>query len=54
MSSSLIGKFGSLGRVFLPVTRILDGIRFLLAFVNDTTVDTVFLLAVDNVASFAE
>ena len=49
-----VGEFGSLGRGFLPITRILNSIRFLLAFVNDATVYTVFLLAIDNVATLAE
>ena len=54
LPSSLIGEFGSLGRGFLPITRVLDSLGFLLAFVNDTTVDTVFLLTIDNVATLAE
>ena len=54
LPSRLIGEFGSLGRGFLPITRVLDSIGFLLAFVNDTTVDTVFLLTIDNVAALAE
>ena len=54
LPSSLIGEFGSLSRGFLPVTRVLDSIGFLLAFMNDATVDTVFLLAINNVAALAE
>ena len=54
LPSGLVGEFGSLSRVFLPVTRVLNSIRFLLAFVNDATVYTVFLLAIDNVATLAE
>ena len=54
LPSSLIGEFGSLGRGFLPITRVLDSIGFLLAFVNNTTVNTVFLLTIDNVAALAE
>ena len=54
MPSSLIGEFGSLSRGFLPITRVLDSIGFLLAFVNDTTIDSEFFLTVDNVATLAE
>ena len=54
LPSSLISEFGSLGRGFLPVARVLNSIGFLLAFVNDTTVDTVFLLTINNVAALAE
>ena len=54
LPSSLIGEFGSLSRGFLPVTRVLDSIGFLLAFMNDATVDAVFLLAINNVAALAE
>ena len=54
LPSSLVGEFGTLSRGFLPVARILNSIGFLLALVNDTTVDTVFLLTIDNVAALAE
>ena len=54
LPSSLIGEFGSLGRSFLPVTRVDNSIGLLLAFMNYTAVDAVFLLAIDDVAALAE
>ena len=54
LPSGLIGEFGSLGWGFLPVTRVLDSIRLLLAFVNNTAVNAVFLLTINNVAALAE
>ena len=46
-------QFFALGRVFLEVARMTDGIRFLLAFVYDSAFFVaVFLLAVDNAVFF--
>ena len=50
----VIGKFGTCFRGLFEITRILDSIRFLFAFVNDTTIDSEFFLTVDNVATLAE
>ena len=50
----VIGKFGTCFRALFEITRILDSIGFLLAFVNDTTIDSEFFLTVDNVATLAE
>ncbi len=44
----VIGKFGTCFRALFEITRILDSIGFLLAFVNNTTVDSEFFLTVDN------
>ena len=54
LPSSLIGEFGSFGRSFLPVTRVDNSVGLLLAFMNYTAVDAVFLLAIDDVAALAE
>ena len=50
----VIGKFGTCFRALFEITRVLDSIGFLLAFVNDTTIDSEFFLTVDNVATLAE
>ena len=50
----VIGKFCTCFRALFEITRILDSIRFLFAFVNDTTIDSEFFLTVDNVATLAE
>ena len=50
----VIGKFGTCFRALFEITRVLDSIGFLLAFVNNTTINSEFFLTVDNVATLAE